>query len=376
MNEDRASRYHRLRRTADLASALLGGAFLLALAGSGAAVALRAWVEHVLSVAGLAGTRGWLVLIAAYVALVALATELLTLPLAWYRSYALDRTYGLSHEGLGAWALDHLKALGVSLVVGIAAIEVAYVLLAAFPAWWWVPAGALFALLAVGLAFLAPVVLLPLFYRFEPLEREPLRDRLVALAARAGTPIVGAYTWKLGEKSRTANAALVGIGATRRILVSDTLLDEYSDDEIEVVLAHELAHHVHRDLWTSIALDVLLLWSALAAAHVVLRASWGALGLRSPADVAGFPVLVLTVAGWSMLATPVANALSRTHERRADRFALELTGNAGAFIAAMKRLSAQNLADERPSRLVEILFHSHPPIPQRIAAAREWQVGQ
>jgi STE24 endopeptidase len=238
-----------------------------------------------------------------------------------------------------------------------------------------VPAGALFGGLALALAFSAPVLLLPLFYRFEPLDREPLRDRLVALAARAGAPVLGAYTWKLGQKTRTANAALVGMGATRRILVSDTLLDEYSDEEIEVVLAHELAHHVHRDLWTAIALDVLLTWSALAAANVVLAWSWQRLGLRGPADIAGLPVLVLAVAGWSLLAAPAGHALSRVHERRADRFALELTGNAAAFIAAMKRLSAQNLADERPSRLVEILFHSHPPIPQRIAAARDWQVG-
>src|SRR5262245_54224080 len=232
MNEDRASRYHRLRRIADLASALLGGALLLTLSGSGAAVWLRRWLETVLESAGLPGVWHGLALIAAYVAVIAVAVELLTLPLAWYRSYALERTYGLSHESLGAWAADHLKAFGVSLLVGVVAIEGAYALLSAFPRWWWLPAGALLGLLALALAFLAPVLLLPLFYRFEPLDREPLRERLVALAARAGTPVVGAHTWKLGDKSRTANAALVGMGATRRILVSDTLLAEYSDEEI------------------------------------------------------------------------------------------------------------------------------------------------
>ena len=354
----------------------LGAAFLATLAGSGAALGLRDWLAAACTATGLSGvwysgrTRTPRTSLA-----VAAAAEVLTLPLAWFRTFSLDRTYGLSHERFGTWAVDHLKALALSLLIGIVAIECAYALLAALPRWWRVPPGRCSGSWRSHCAFFAPVLLLPLFYRFEPLTRQPLRDRLVALASRAGARCSACTPGSWARRARTANAALVGIGATRRILVSDTLLDEYSDEEIEVVLAHELAHHVHRDLWTSIGLDVVLTWSALGAAHVALAWSWQRLGLRGPGDIAGFPVLVLAVAGWSMLTTPLAHALSRVHERRADRFALELTGNAAAFIAAMKRLSAQNLADERPSRLVEILFHSHPPIPQRIAAARDWQLG-
>ena len=176
-----------------------------------------------------------------------------------------------------------------------------------------------------GLAKLLPLVLLPLFYKFTPLDRESLRARLVSLSERAGVPVLGVYEWGLGEKTRRANAALVGTGGTRRIIVSDTLLAEYSDDEIEVILAHELAHHVHRDILTSLIAESALLLAAFYAAAVVLGAVWDEVGLRSPSDVAGLPLLLLAGGAVSVAATPAVNALSRWNERRADRYALALT---------------------------------------------------
>jgi STE24 endopeptidase len=166
---------------------------------------------------------------------------------------------------------------------------------------------------------------------------------------------------------------MVGIGGTRRILVSDTLLAAYSDDEIEVILAHELAHHVHGDLWKAIGVDAVLTLGALAFAHLVLQLVPPMSGVTGPADVAGLPVLLLASILWSLVTLPVVNGVSRAHERQADRFALDLTGNPEAFISAMRRLGAQNLAEEQPSRLSEWLFHSHPPLSQRLAAARAWQ---
>ncbi len=241
------------------------------------------------------------------------------------------------------------------------------------PERWWLIAGAAFALLIVGLTNLAPVVLLPLFYSVKPLDRDALRARLLTLAERAGARVLGAYEWGLAAKTKKANAALAGIGGTRRILVSDTMLSEYSDEEIEVVLAHEIAHHVHGDIWKGIAFESALIFAGFFFASRVLSAIAQPLGLRGVDDVAGLPLLLLTAGGVSVVMVPLAHAMSRAFERRADRFALDLTRNPTAFISAMRRLGAQNLAEDRPSRVVQWLFYSHPPLHERIAAAQAFR---
>ena len=166
------------------------------------------------------------------------------------------------------------------------------------------------------------------------------------------------------------DAALAGLGRTRRILLSDTLLADYSDDEIEVILAHELAHHVHHDIWRAIVFETLLIALGFFISDMVLTAWSGSFGATGKGDIATLPLLLLTMGGVSLALLPLRNALSRSHERRADRYALTMTRNLDAFVTAMKRLAAQNLAEEEPSRLVETLFHSHPSISARISAAR------
>src|SRR5205814_3213427 len=187
---------------------------------------------------------------------------------------------------------------------------------------WWLPAGAIFALLIVGLANLGPVLLLPLFYTVKPLAQESLRARLMSLAERASARVLGVYEWGLAAKTKKANAALTGIAGTRRILVSDTMLAEYSEDEIEVVLAHELAHHVHGDIWKGLIFESALILAGFFAGARVLRAWVETAGLRGPADVAGFPLLVLAAGAVSLLVVPAAHAVLRHYERLAARVAL------------------------------------------------------
>jgi STE24 endopeptidase len=296
--------------------------------------------------------------------------QLVEAPFAFYLGYLLEHRYGLSRQSKRQWLTDQLKGTAVTVVLlGLAASAVYYAL-RTWPAAWWAISAAVFAIAMVGLVQLAPVALLPIFYTFRPLDRPELVGRLLALAEGARTRVGGVFEWVLSAHTRKANAALAGLGRTRRILLSDTLLADYSDDEIEVVLAHELAHHVHLDLWRSMAAQTVSLVAGFFVADLILRrlADWA--GLRGLADPAGLPVLLLFAGVWSFLMMPLMNALSRLHERRADRYALEATRNADAFISAMKRLSQQNLAEERPSRLVRWLFYSHPPIRERIEAAR------
>jgi len=211
---------------------------------------------------------------------------------------------------------------------------------------------------------------MPLFFSFRPLAREELRQRLLALSRRAGVAVTDASEWKLSDRTKKANAALTGLGRTRRILVSDTLLTGYSDDEIEVILAHELGHQVHRDIWRGIAVQAAVVGAGFFAASRVMAALAGRLGWHGIADVAGLPVLLLTAGLLSLVLLPAVNAASRAMERAADRFAIELTGNAAAFATAMERLADQNLSEEHPSRFARWMFYTHPPVKERIESAR------
>jgi Zn-dependent protease with chaperone function len=358
MNEDKASRYHRLKRAAGIASLVWGAALMILLLATGGSVTLR-------RVAG-----GHVV---AFVVLLSLVHEIIALPLGFYSALVVERRYGLSNETVGAWLRDQVKSFALGIVLGGGAAQIVYACITRWPDRWWLVAGAIFACVIVGLANLGPVLFLPMFYSVKPLTREALSTRLLRLADRAGARVLGAYEWGLGEKTRKANAALAGLGGTRRILVSDTMLAQYSDDEIEVVLAHELAHHVHGDIWKGIAFESALVLAGFFLASRVLNALVGPLGLEGPADVAGLPLLLIAAGAVSLVMLPFRHVMSRAFERSADRFALNLTHNPGAFISAMRRLGAQNLAEERPSRIVQWLFYSHPPLRERIAAAESFK---
>ena len=303
-----------------------------------------------------------------YVAVLAALLEAVTLPFA-FSGWRLEQKYGLSRETAGHWLADRMKGFGVGLVLAIAAAEIVYLSARAWPGWWWLAAASLLTAGLILIAHLAPVVLMPIFVRVKPLNRPALSKRLADLSARAGVPVLGAFEWELGARTSKANAALTGFGATRRILLSDTLLASYSDDEIEVILAHELSHHVHHDLWSAVAVESALLFGGTYAAHLALTLLGPSLGVRVVSDVAGLPLLLVTAGALSLALAPIARALSRSHERRADAYALKLTGAPEAFVSAMKRLGAQNLAEERPSGLAQ-WFQSHPPLAERIERAR------
>ena len=366
-NEDKATRYHRLRRRASVLGGALSAIFLLFLLASGWSVALRDLAEHVTG-----GVRA--MTIAGYVLAVSVLHDLVLLPLSYYEGITLERRYGLSHETAARWWKDHMKGWAIGTAFAVIAAWMTWSLIRWSPDHWWFMAAAAFSVVVVLLAQLAPVLLLPIFYQVKPLQRDALAARLSALADRAGAPILGAFEWRLSDRTKKANAALAGLGRTRRILLSDTLLADYSDDEIEVILAHELAHHVHHDIWRAIVFETLLITLGFYVADAVLVRWSGAGGLGGKTDVAALPLLMLALGGVSLALMPLRNALSRAHERRADRFALGLTRNIEAFISAMRRLAIQNLAEEQPSRLVQVLFHSHPTTAARISAARSFKL--
>jgi STE24 endopeptidase len=367
VNEDKASRYHRAKRRVTVLATAGAAAVLALLLVSGGSVRLRD-----LSVMATASTPDAGSTVAVYVLLLSLVQALLTLPLAFYDDYLIEHRYGLSSESHGEFMRDHGKAALFNIGLALAGAEVVYAAMRTWPRGWWIVSSAALGCGLVVLAVLAPVTLFPLFYRFRPLDRQSLQERLTALSRRAGVRVLGVYEWGLGAKTRRANAALVGSGRTRRVLVSDTLLADYSDDEIEAILAHELGHHVHHDMSTAMAVQAALILTSLGLSALTLRMLWRPLGLLGPSDVAGWPVLLLTGGALVLCATPIVNLLSRHHERRADRYALALTNRPAAFVSAIRRLGVQNLAETNPSRLTLCLFHSHPPVGERIGAAGDF----
>ena len=306
MNEDKATRYHRLGRRAGILSTVWTGVILAGMLFVGASAALRDWASSV------SGASPALV-VACYILVLSLLIDLATLPFSFYRGFLLERRYGLSTETMRHWFKDHVKAVAIGVVFAEAAAVFVYFTLRHWPASWWLLAGTGYSLVTIVLVNLAPVLLLPLFFTFKPLQKDVLRDRLQALASKAGTRIMGVYEWTLSDRTKKANAALTGIGNTRRILLSDTLLAEYSDDEIEVILAHELAHHVHRDIWTSIVFDIALTFAGFFAARYLLQWAVPLFGLQGVADPAGVPVLVLTASTVALCVKPLMNAVSRSH---------------------------------------------------------------
>ena len=310
--------------------------------------------------------------IAIYLLIAGAAFEVIGIPIDFYSGYWLERKFGLSRSGFRTWLFDYAKAEALQAVLIIAAVEGIYLALRAFPDTWWLIVAAGFTMFAVVLAGLAPVLLFRLFFKFEPLEDGELKRRLVELSTRIGAQVRGVYVWKLGEKTSRANAALAGWGRTRRMLLADTLIDEYSEDEIEVVMAHELAHHVHGDIWRALLLRGALAFGAFYAVHLGLGWWSTSLGYRSISDFANIPLLLLIVAAVSLAAMPLANAYSRRQERAADEFALKTTGMSAEFASAMAKLASQNMSRRQSNRIVEFLFHSHPSAESRIRFANEF----
>jgi STE24 endopeptidase len=359
-----AHSYNRTRRWLGIADFAVGFVFLVVLLVTRWSVWLKGLAYHM-------GLENYSLSLFMYLLLLLVISKALGIGLDYY-GFALERRFKLSTQKFRSWIWDEVKGFLVGLVLGTVVVEVLYFTLRQWPQHWWILAWALFMGLFIILAQLAPVVLFPIFYKFEPLDDEDLRRRLVVLSERAGTRVRGVYRWKLSEKSKKANAALTGLGATRRIILADTLLDNYSPEEIEAVLAHELGHHVHRHILKSIFVQAGITLLGFWAANWTLHYAVDQHMFDELSDFANLPLLALVSVVLSFLLMPALNAYSRFNERQADRYAFESIASVEPFISSMNKLAEQNLAERAPSKWVEWFFLSHPAISRRLAAAKEW----
>src|SRR3982075_2858531 len=294
-------RYNRIKRWLGIGDFVIGLGLLIVLLATG-------WTGTLRDLAERGASQNYPFAVFLYVLMLMLISKVLGIPLEYY-DFRLEHRYNLSNQRFRSWFWDECKSLLLGLVMATIVVELLYMLMRQTPQYWWLIAWAVFLGLVVLLAQLAPVVLFPIFYKFEPLENEELKRRLIVLSERAGTRVRGVYKWHLSEKSKKANAALTGLGATRRIILSDTLLQNYSDDEIEAVLAHELGHHVHRHIFKSIVLQVAITFIGFWAADQALNYSVHQLQMFPDIhDFANLPLLALVSSVLSLLLLPALNA--------------------------------------------------------------------
>lgn len=298
----------------------------------------------------------------------------LSAPLTYYSGFVLPHRYGQSNQTFQAWLWDQLKGLLIAGVLGLIVLEVIYALLGAFPQTWWLWNSLAMLIFTAIFVNLFPVLIFPWFFKYKPLDDEDLVNRLTHLAEKAGTHVKGVYVFDMSRKTVAANAALMGLRNTRRIVLGDTLVEKFTASEIETVLAHELGHHVHKDLPLGIIVQSLLTLAGFRLADLVMR--WGITsfdydGLTDPATL---PLIIVATSIVLLVTMPLSNAWSRWREVKADEYALKMTGKPRSFISAMTRLANQNLADAEPPVWVEFLLHSHPSINKRVAKAKSFSL--
>jgi STE24 endopeptidase len=362
--QEQARQYARLRYRLIPISLASGLVWALALLLSGAAVELRRMLAEL--------TASRVFVVTLFSGIIAIVYAILELPVSYYGGFVLPHRFGLSTQSLRDWMADRVKAGLIAGTLGLVMLQFLYLALTTWRAIWWLPVGVVYLIFGAVLSAVAPILIMPLFFKFTPLEGEhrALADRLIVLAEAAGTHVRGVYRIDMSRRTTTANAALMGLGRSRRIVLGDTLLSEFSPDEIETVLAHELAHHVHRDILLGVILQSFVTLVGLWIASLGLQ--WGVdrFGLNGVDDVAGLPWLALVLGGFGLVTAPLLNAWSRWRERLADRYATRATGKPLAFASALVRLADQNLGQLEPSPWVELLLHSHPALGKRIAAAK------
>lgn len=365
--QQQAKQYAKIRRQFMLLDLALGAVMLLVWLLVGWSFLLRDWI--------FSWTQNQWIAVVVFGAVFGAVFSLLDLPLSYYTGYVLPHRYQQSNQTLKGWWGDLIKSLLLSAVIGGFLLEVLYLILRTASDTWWLWTAGFLLLFNVILANLAPVLLFPIFYKFLPLDEEhlDLQERLISLAEKAGTNVAGVFKFDMSRRTKAANAGLTGLGNTRRIILGDTLLKEFSPDEIETVLAHELGHHANHDIPLGMAVQTVI---TLGGLYLTSRGlSWGItrFGFESISDIAALPLFGLFLGVFGLITMPLSNGFSRWREQLADEFALQLTGKGFSYASALTRLSNQNLAEVDPEPWIEFFLHSHPALEKRILRAQSYK---
>lgn len=357
---DSAKQYSRLKLLIDLFRSALIFLFTLLLLALGVTSRMEETVRSLVS-------HDYLVLLG-FALLFGTLETLLTFPLSYASGYSLEHKFGLSNQTLRKWLWEGLKGMLVGICLTVPLLFALFYFLRNFGSLWWIPVGILIFAFSVLLARIAPLIIFPLFYKFRSLQEGNLKECIIALCDKVGMKISGVFVFDMSKNTKKANAAFTGIGKSKRIVLGDTLIANFTDDEIETVFAHELGHFKLHHLRSMMLIGALSTFAGLFLTAVLYEESLSWFGLGSVDTIAALPLLGLWLGLYSLVTTPPGNVVSRAFEREADRYAIRTTGKKESFINALQKLARVNLADPSPHPLIEFLFHSHPSIEKRIQA--------
>jgi len=318
-------------------------------------------------------SNGYLLFLA-FILLTGFTGILLFFPINFYRDYYLEHKYDLSNQTFGKWIFENFKGLVISLIIGIPILLIFYYMLNKFGEFWWLPFAFILFIISVVAARLIPVVILPLFYKITPFDNEELKIRITRIAEDSGIKVENIFKFNMSKNTRKANAAFTGLGKSKRILLGDTLLDNYSNDEIETVIAHELGHYKRKHIIKNIIIGTTASFGTLFLIAYLYSISLNWFGFVKLQEVAALPILPIWAMLIGLIETPLTNILSRKFEYEADEYAIAITNKPSAFITTLNKLTDQNLADIQPHPLVEWFFYSHPSITKRVSAIRKYMI--
>ncbi|MCD6385376.1 M48 family metallopeptidase [Candidatus Sumerlaeota bacterium] len=353
-----AKRYETLRLSLSVLATCIELAYLLVAYWSGFSLGLKNLVESLVALRSLQ--------IALFVGLLFGIIEIILLPVSCWRGWILPRRFNLSHQTFAHWCKDYLKSIGLSFLIIIIVVESFYLFIRETPQLWWLSFSMVLILFMVILAKLMPVLILPIFLKSEPLEDGELKSRLEELSRQViGTPLP-VYVMHLSEKTRSATAMIAGIGSTRRIYLADTLLQNFSPEEVCVISAHEMGHHHYRHLWKALALQSAMIILTMALLSLFVSRMSAEFPSFNVSDLAVLPLIIVAVSVVFFFLHILVNIILRRSEMQADEFAVRTTHLRYPFISAMQKLAELNLANPDPSSIVEFLFYSHPSLKKRI----------
>ncbi len=294
-----------------------------------------------------------------------------------YYGFSLEHKFELSNQTFSQWLGEELKGLFVLSIIALIAVEGIYLALKKAPRTWWIYVSVVFIGFTVVLVNLAPILILPLFNVYTPLPEGELRERLVSLSHRANVEVEDIFTMDMSKQTKKANAMFTGLGNTKRIVLGDNLVDEFTTDEVEAVIAHEMGHNLLYHIWQGIIFSSIMAAIGFFIIHLtgprIITRFRNRLKIDNMADVASLPLIFLIFTIYGIITMPISPAFSRNMERQADKFALDMTRNREAFVSTMNKLAYMNLADPNPSPMIEFLLYDHPSISKRIKFAQEYK---
>ena len=355
--------YERKKCFASLIHLALEGALLIFLLTSGLSLFFKSVAENL--------SENFYLQLPVYWMLMFLYLFIFDSLFSFYSHYVLEHAYGLSNQALSAWVVELLKLFLLSLGFTLPLLLGLYVLIRKFPGHWWIGAWLGFSGVSYLLGQLFPILIVPLFYRYNQVENPVLRDKIFRLVQRYNLPLENVYSLNLSKTTKKANAMFAGLGRTKRLVLSDTLIQNFTNDEIESVVAHELGHFKHHDIWYHLIFSFILSFVGFAVAFYLFRRFSTRFGFEGMSDLSALTLLILIFYTFSAFLTPLNNAFSRWRESEADRFALKAVG-AGGFVPAMEKLAQLNLANPHPHPLIVWWFYTHPPTGKRIRMAESF----